>query len=124
MLDAMYVMIVENEFKIITMEYFKKVLIQSKNDLPKLAGYYFAQHIRLGKNNYSFHPDLYKINDYVEDFDWYLLPVQLPTDEEIWQYAFERFPGYRDIPGTITDGCFIEGAKAMRDGTIEKLLKK
>ena len=49
------------------------------------------------------------------------LPIELPTDNDIDLYAFENFNQIDNYPGTLTDGCFIEGAKWMRDHIKSKM---
>jgi hypothetical protein len=36
------------------------------------------------------------------------------TDGEIADYAFMNYPAIDNYPATLTDGCFIDGAKWMR----------
>jgi len=70
-------------------ELFKKVYIHSEKDLPKEAGFYF---LHWKHTNDRMHTQM-GVQYYDESikglwfgkgwYDWYLLPVTLPSDEEI-----------------------------------------
>lgn len=61
-------------------ELFKKVYIKSGDDLPKCElGVRHYAHQRIGNIIYTDVVWTWRTND----IDWYLLPVSLPSDEEI-----------------------------------------
>lgn len=76
------------------MEYYKKVFIKSKRDLPQASGEYFvgykAQHTTatlfylIGGDRLTDDPQYW-----IDVIDWYLLPVESPeiTDEMIDEWA-------------------------------------
>jgi hypothetical protein len=66
------------------MEIYKKVIISSEADLPKEDGEYFIQNKKFGFGSTHY----WKVNKarehtWLTQIDWYLLPVELPTTEEI-----------------------------------------
>lgn len=100
---------------------YRKVFIRSVNDLPTKEDEYYVHtkkdrlevHIWYGANFNA---------NWMALIDWYLLPVELPTDEDIFVVADKKYPCYDEDGDRITDlnEGFIEGAKAMRDGEIVK----
>jgi len=72
-------------------ELFKKVYIHSEDDLPKETGRYLG-HEKCFKSQDlldSYHYDKDDKDfccDWLNTFDWYLLPVPLPSDKEIKQW--------------------------------------
>jgi len=65
---------------------YKKVKIKSQEDLPTKDGYYF---VNVG-DKYDIPEDVFRWengNDRIKrdwlDIDWYLQPVEMPTEEEI-----------------------------------------
>ena len=97
---------------------YRKVFVKSEADLPEEDGYYFCgvkyengaiadlEHFNLN--------DKEIINSWLNDIDWYLQPVELPSDEEIEKasnkYSEEHF--------AMED--FVAGAKWLRDKLINK----
>lgn len=75
------------------MELYKKVIVNSENDLPKEVGWYFCK----PKDDYGcqvlFNPENKDLSEeWVNVVDYYLQPIeqpeiQLPTDEEIEEKA-------------------------------------
>jgi hypothetical protein len=106
-------------------EYFKKVYIKSEEDLPKEMGDYLV----LRKTGYGtllhfpFEGDVgWKADRYnwLHNVDWYLLPVTLPSDDEINDWASSE-EILNNMPETLKlhikkkIECRIEGAKWARD---------
>lgn len=87
--------------------FYKKVYIHSEDDLPKETGRYLG-HEKCFKSQDlidSYHYDKDDKDfccDWLNTFDWYLLPVSLPSDEEIE----EEFPTVID---KIIEVCKIYG---------------
>ncbi len=105
------------------MEYFKKVYIKSKDDLPKEKGGYDTElgYIYFNPNNLKIEGKGNRIDNvewWVDNINWYLLPVSLPevTDEEIDEMRFATLGviGHEDIDNAYIDG-FKKGAKWMRN---------
>jgi len=107
-------------------DYFKKVYIKSEADLPKEEGYYFVG----TKANTDRKMDLFywRFTNFAQgrecwlnDIDWYLLPVSIPSDEEIEKWAEEESKVEIEEDGevktysTCISEFYIEGAKWMRD---------
>jgi hypothetical protein len=94
------------------MEIYKKVYIQSVDDLPKETGMYecyFKDHT-MGRATYDI-SDQYATTGiiwWINKVDWYLLPIELPSDEEIHNEAIKK-------SSTIEKSDYILGAKWMRD---------
>ena len=93
---------------------YRKVFIKSEADLPEEETYYFVK----TKGYYDRNIDIFywrKTNflqgkqNWLNSIDWYLQPVELPSDEEIEQYAQKT-----------THGNTVNGAKWMRDKLINK----
>jgi hypothetical protein len=85
---------------------YRKVFIRSVNDLPTKEDEYYVHR----KDNRLEYWNWYGANfnaNWMALIDWYLLPVELPTEEEII-----------DAVDYYSTG-FIAGAKAMRDGEIK-----
>lgn len=68
---------------------YRKVFIHGEEDLPKETGFYIAnvkdwgisdRHFLVGDKDY--------FKGWIEDIDWYLLPVSLPTEKEIHEAAY------------------------------------
>jgi len=108
-------------------ELFKKVYIHSEKDLPKEAGFYF---LHWKHTNDRMHTQM-GVQYYDESikglwfgkgwYDWYLLPVSIPSDEEIEKWAEEESKVEIEEDGevktysTCISEFYIEGAKWMRD---------
>ena len=110
------------------MEYYRKVFIKSEEDLPKEDGDYIVHSKSYGwtgiANWKAFeNPNYPEYNQYLWllNYDWYLLPVELPSVEEIIDYALD-YVSHKSLKpankGLIKDALII-GAKAMRDGKIQ-----
>ena len=102
---------------------YKPLFIKSEADLPKEDGYYFCgvkyengaiadlEHFNLN--------DKEIINSWLNDIDWYLQPVELPSDEDIKNEGFL----YAKRVQTVFDNeiwAFKAGMKLMRDKLINK----
>ena len=74
---------------------YRKVFIKSGADLPEKADRYFVHHKKADRNEateWFFDID----SDYwLSHYDWYLQPVELPSDEEMETIA-EMFPNGSD----------------------------
>ena len=93
------------------MEYFKKVFIKSEEDLPKEMITIFAFSDEAGEGfDIKVNPLDQGCLDNLLMFDWYLLPVELPTDEEIEKWIIND----ANWAKTFINGS-IYGAKWMRD---------
>ena len=109
-----------------------KVIIKSEADLPQEDGWY-AVHSK-GTNNDDYHSSCSMGNLYKEAwlriYDWYLLPVDLQTDEELNEYAFKLVPtcilkGHESV-GDVNEDCrksIIEALKWLRDKLLNNPLK-
>ena len=93
---------------------YRKVFVSSPADLPKDGAYIvhfkdsYPRLAELNKNS-IFSRD----NDYwLENIDWYLQPVELPSDEEI------KLACPQTLIARIS--CWIQGAKWFRDKLINK----
>ena len=102
------------------MEYYRKVFIKSKEDLPKEMITVFTFSDEAGEGfDIKVNPLDQGCLDNLLMFDWYLLPAELPTDEEIRaDLAIEiiaRFSTKTSRGTAIAKNSFIDGAKWMRD---------
>jgi len=89
---------------------YRKVFIKSEADLPEETDH-FTVHLK-GKSKWFTDNLRYEKGDnsyWMVLVDWYLQPVELPSDEEIEQYAQKT-----------THGNTVNGAKWMRDKLINK----
>jgi hypothetical protein len=68
-------------------EIYKKVYIQSEVDLPKDANWYFIFQSSRGMDVLFYTGDLENKTNWLSKVDWYLLPVELPSDEKIEKWA-------------------------------------
>jgi hypothetical protein len=105
---------------------YEKIYIKSVDDLPKEDGIYFTQITDTCKGSFHFNPDdKDDIDFFMGDVEFYLLPIEDPTDEEIIDYALE-YVSHKSLKpanrGLIKDALII-GAKAMRDGLIKNKSK-
>ena len=110
------------------MEYYKKVFIKSEDDLPKEEGRYIYGwgniDIRVNSGTsivyYDPNDDKEEFTEMIESYDWYLLPVEFPTDEEIIDYALDyvRHKSLKPANKGLIKDALIIGAKAMRDNKI------
>jgi len=77
-------------------ELYKKVFIKSEDDLPKEKGYYFVKKKAPDKRSHGFREydvpiDIRWSNinfaqgkqDWLSNIDWYLQPIEIPTEEEV-----------------------------------------
>ena len=95
------------------MEYYRKVFIKSKEDLPKEMITVFTFSDEAGEGfDIKVNPLDQGCLDNLLMFDWYLLPVELPSDETIGNNSIHLTEPYR--------GGFIAGTKWMRDKFKEK----
>ena len=63
---------------------YRKVFIRGEEDLPSKEAKYFVGHKMGGQLTVWFIPEHEIGNKYwLDNYDWYLLPVPLPSDEEI-----------------------------------------
>lgn len=104
-------------------ELFKKVYIKSEADLPKEMGDYLV----LRKTGYGtllhfpFEGDVgWKADRYnwLHNVDWYLLPVSLPSDEEIEAEIHKQCTfraGDEEYTNSLNERERIIGAQWMRD---------
>jgi len=98
-------------------ELYRKVIIKTEADLPKKKDNYFI-HFKskfiitkdsecyIGYTDYSEK----KKDEWLKDIDWYLLPVDLPTDEEIENLANEFMEIYykdSDEPNYESERTFM-----------------
>jgi hypothetical protein len=94
-------------------ELFKKIYIKPEKGLPKKKGSYFCyplKGIKLIPKNRTYNAlDRANVVFWVDCIDWYLLPVEQPTDEEIDLKAKNNWINENNI------SAFIDGAKWMRD---------
>jgi len=107
---------------------YRKIFIKTKEDLPKVNNDYIvrlhpiADDIGKQVELRKFNPNNQNhINWWKDNIDWYLLPIEEPTDEEIENAADihclipdddERQSGRIDYKLWVG---FVDGAKAMRD---------
>ena len=75
--------------------FYKKVYIHSEDDLPKETGRYWCHEKYVKSQDLidSYHYDKDDKDfccDWLNTFDWYLLPVPLPSDEEIEEMLWEE----------------------------------
>jgi len=98
---------------------YRKVFIKSEADLPEEETYYFVK----TKGYYDRNIDIFywrKTNflqgkqNWLNSIDWYLRPVELPSDEEIEKAGNE----YSEECFAIED--FVAGMKCLRDKLINK----
>jgi DNA modification methylase len=96
-------------------ELYRKVIIKSKTDLPKEEGEYIAHNMF---NNIISNWASRNKNQWMERIDWYLLPVDLPTDEELEDEISLR---YIATPSPITSGiAFRSGFNWLRDKLLNR----
>jgi len=93
------------------------VEIKSQADLPKEPNWYFAYNSSKGYEVIFYSNNLANKLDFIEYFDWYLQPVEMPTEEEM-KKAAEEFEqesscGF-SAKGLISDE-FYQGAKWFKD---------
>ena len=108
-------------------ELYQKVYINSVADLPKIDNDYIVHSKSFGwiglvnwKNFESASYPEYNQYLWLFSFDWYLLPVSQPTDEEIEKWVeIEHFNNSYNWKQ-----AFIFGAKALRDGEISSKEEK
>lgn len=68
---------------------YRKVYIKSEDDLPKESGVYYVGKRDFEKGLFHFDPNgrgklqEYDVSYWIEFVEFYLLPVELPTEEEI-----------------------------------------
>ena len=114
---------------------YKKIIIKSEADLPKNDTYCYTHSTISGEANEKLWKTFYQsgmVKMFLNEIDWYLLAVDLPTDEEIgkeipdyhiefgdeqyekWlnQYKYELFDSFR------------RGAKWLRDKLLNNPLLK
>jgi len=104
---------------------YRKVFIKSEADLPKKRGEYYFFH-RIGESILRHICYCHKTDDmellpkaYMDNYDWYLQPVELPSDEDIKNEGFL----YAKRVQTVFDNeiwAFKAGMKLMRDKLINK----
>lgn len=67
---------------------YRKVFIRGEEDLPSKEAKYFVGHKMGGQLTVWFIPEHEIGNKYwLDNYDWYLLPVPLPSDEEAERWA-------------------------------------
>jgi len=100
-----------------------KVIIKTEADLPKINSEYYAYSKSDSKILLQWWDSQgrYGINTWLANVKWYLLPVYLPTDEDLKKKAseFADKNGKGDY-GTYY-GCFLIAAKWLRDKLLNPL---
>jgi len=101
---------------------YRKVFIHGEEDLPKETGFYIAnvkdwgisdRHFLVGDKDY--------LKGWIEDIDWYLLPVPLPNDEEIDKFIEEHPDNTGDlILGAGIAAGFKVGIKWLKSRLTDK----
>ena len=100
---------------------YRKVFIKSEADLPEKEGRYFVKIKGLPPEVIDIDIEYYSIRlnrgdkkNWINNIDWYLQPVELPSDEEIEKAGNE----YSEECFAIED--FVAGMKLLRDKLINK----
>lgn len=103
--------------KMKNIEYFKKVYIKDISDLPKEDGVYFVA----GKNTLKtsgLKPKIFTViskDVWLRYIEWYLLPVSLPTDEEIEHHIYGIYGDGAFGETLMRERAYIAGATWMRN---------
>jgi len=100
---------------------YRKVFVKSEADLPEREGRYFVklkglppEVIDIAVGYYNLSPNCGYKEDWLNEIDWYLQPVELPSDEEIEKVSNK----YSEEHFAMED--FVAGAKWLRDKLINK----
>jgi hypothetical protein len=104
-------------------DYFKKVYIKSEDDLPKEAGFYFVNwtpgHAHNTTMGVVYYDESIKGLWFGKGwYDWHLLPVTLPSDEEIEAEIHKQCTfraGDEEYTNSLNERERIIGAKWVRD---------
>ena len=96
-------------------ELFEKVVIKSEADLPKETGYYKAMDKSTDEFREIYFAEDISVKGWLSMVEYWLRPVEQPTDEDILEWAYKETP----IQSTF-QLAYLHGAKAMRDGNINK----
>ncbi len=75
---------------------YKKVFINTVDDLPKEDGYYIGESQYSGYDRYYW--DSHNKPFWLSSINWYLSPVTMPTEREESKAADEFFLKYEDAP--------------------------
>jgi len=99
---------------------YRTVIIKGEADLPEEDGEYWC-HFRVGVKAMTL---VKRINVKPDEFDWYLLPVDLPTDIEKENAAIEGMQREEGDIIKIIDSpyacAFIDGWEAYRDKLLNR----
>jgi len=111
---------------------YRKVIIKSTDDLPKEGQKVYSHNVNGDFEETIYYPNKIFCGDnwWLKYIDWYLLPVDLPTDEELNEYVFKLVPtcilkGHESV-GDVNEDCrksVIEALKWLCDKLLNNPLK-
>ena len=109
---------------------YRKVFVKSEADLPEREGRYFVklkglppEVIDIAVGYYNLSPNCGYKEEWLDNIDWYLQPVELPSDEEIERWIdleLKKLKLPHIYSNELLNGWMIFTAKRFRDKLINK----